>query len=354
MSLKLVAPGKRKGNIFYLIRGTVSVWEDGRRITQRVERSTKTASRKEAQAILDQLEGKREALTKQNGAEKTFGEIAADYLKQGGSDRYLERPLDFFEHLPLSMVTDGLIMKCAAEAYPSAADTTRWRQFVTPSRAVVNFPKKKATAPKQNSRTIWVMPADVDRIINATRQSEKYHRWAPALTTFLFGQGSRMGETLAINAKRDLQLPYRRCVLRDTKNGHERVLHLQERTVRELAALPNINEDGPLFRKADGTAYADKGSSGHHALFFKNAVRAAGLNPNDVTPHVARHTFATWFYACTKDSQRLKDQGGWRSNQWERYAKLGGPELAEDVRRHGWDFAGENGGLFDVSQSNSL
>jgi len=354
MSLKLYAPGKRKGNRFYIIRGTISVWKDGQRVTQRIERGTKTTRRSEAQAILDQIEGKKEELTKRNGSEPTFGETAAEYLKQGGSHRYLERPLDFFEDLPLSYVTDTLIMSSAVEAYPDAAATTQWRQFVTPARAVVNFPKRKATAPKQNSRTIWVMPADVDRIINATRQSEKHHPWAPALTTFLFGQGSRVGETLKINAKRDLQLPYRRCVLRDTKNGEERVLHLQERTVRELAALPNVNEDGPLFRRADGQPYADKGTRGHHGLFFKRAVRVAGLNPSEVTPHVARHTWATWFYASTKDSMKLKEQGGWKSNQWERYVKLGGPELADDVRRHGWDFAGQNGGMFEVSQANLL
>lgn len=354
MPLKLYPPGKRKGNRFYLIRGTLSVWKDGQRITRTIERSTKTTRRAEAQAILDQIEGKREEITKQNGAEKTFGEVAAEYLAQGGSERFLERPLDFFEDLPLSAVTDALIMKSAVEAYPDAAATTQWRQFVTPSRAVVNFPHRRATAPEQNVRTVWVAPADVDRIINATRQSPKHHPWAPALTTFLFGQGSRVNETLSINAKRDLQLPYRRCVLRDTKNGHERVLHLQERTVRELAALPNVNEDAPLFRKADGQPYSEKANTGHRLRFFESAVRIAGLDPREVTPHVCRHSWATWFYACTKDSQRLKDQGGWMSNQWERYAKLGGPELADDVERHGWNFSGENAGMFDVSQANLL
>lgn len=78
----------------------------------------------------------------------------------------------------------------------------------------------------------------------------------------------------------------------------------------------------------------------------RRAVKAVGLDPEKYTPHVCRHTWATWFNAQTRDVLRLKDEGGWKSNEWQRYTKLGTPQLGEDARKRGWNFAfaGENWG----------
>jgi len=70
--------------------------------------------------------------------------------------------------------------------------------------------------------------------------------------------------------------------------------------------------------------------------YFQTAVEEAGLDRHIYdTPHVCRHTWATWFDAVTRDVVRLCDQGGWRSTEWSRYTKLGTPHLAADVEARG-------------------
>lgn len=71
---------------------------------------------------------------------------------------------------------------------------------------------------------------------------------------------------------------------------------------------------------------------------FNKARDAAGLGDN-VTPHVLRHTWATWFYAQTRDFGTLMDQGGWsKADMANRYRKLAPDDLSERLLKHGWDF----------------
>lgn len=73
------------------------------------------------------------------------------------------------------------------------------------------------------------------------------------------------------------------------------------------------------------------------------AVESAGLDPDRVTPHVCRHSWATWFYAQTLDPMRLKVEGGWKSAEWERYVKIATPGLGRLALEAGWDFRAESG-----------
>lgn len=64
----------------------------------------------------------------------------------------------------------------------------------------------------------------------------------------------------------------------------------------------------------------------------------AGL-PAKVTPHVLRHTFATWYYVQTKDLTGLMKRGDWsRAGTAMDYAKLAPSDLGERLLDHGWDF----------------
>ena len=76
------------------------------------------------------------------------------------------------------------------------------------------------------------------------------------------------------------------------------------------------------------------------------ALRAAWLiipllcrSPDDVTPHVLAHTFATWFYAPIRDFGALMDQGGWtKADMVNRYWKLAPDDLSKRLLKVGWDF----------------
>ena len=72
------------------------------------------------------------------------------------------------------------------------------------------------------------------------------------------------------------------------------------------------------------------------------AAAAAGLE--GITPHVLRHTWATWYYAATHDFGGLLDKGGWRqSDMANRYRKAAPKTLARDLLAAGWDFRGQAG-----------
>lgn len=69
------------------------------------------------------------------------------------------------------------------------------------------------------------------------------------------------------------------------------------------------------------------------------AIKDVGPNLREFTPHTARHSWATWFYSQTKDLLRLKAEGGWESEEWERYVKLAIPSIGIEAKRLGFDFS---------------
>ena len=52
-----------------------------------------------------------------------------------------------------------------------------------------------------------------------------------------------------------------------------------------------------------------------------------------------RHTWATWYYAQTRDFGGLMDLGGWRkADMANRYRKMAPASLVQDLLEAGWDF----------------
>ena len=128
---------------------------------------------------------------------------------------------------------------------------------------------------RQIGRAMFFLPDMADRIIHASTAQPSL--WLPALVTFLFGQGSRAGETFGIDGRDDIDLAGRWVILRDTKNGHERRVSLQPRVVAALSLLPNIGEPGPLFKRFDGKKFRDAYLAAYHAAPPKTeAVERSG------------------------------------------------------------------------------
>ncbi len=100
------------------------------------------------------------------------------------------------------------------------------------------------------------------------------------------------------------------AVLRDTKNGKERMVNLCPRVVAALSTLPNLGRKGPLFLRYDGRPYEEREAGATSSLFWTRAVTEMDFDVSIYTPHVARHSWATWFYSQTKDVVRLKAEGG--------------------------------------------
>lgn len=331
---------RRPKSPYWIARGTIN--------GVRFERSTFETSKPEARKKLAAIVSELQAAPKPTGwRDMSFARAMTAYADSGKDVRFLDRILEHFQSTKLSEIDNAAMSRAANAIYPGRAPATIRRQLYVPVNAIINFVKdEKLRAPKGGgARTMFVMPALADRIIQASTKQPS--PWLPALITFLFGQGSRAGETFAIDGRDDIDLAGRWAMLRDPKNGHERRVTLQPRVVAALSVLPNLGEPGPLFRRFDGRAFTEKvGRGGQVRTAFARAVATGGGDPKIVTPHICRHSWATWFYAQTKDPLRLKEEGGWLSNEWQRYVKLGTPEIGEESFRKGWDFtsAGENWG----------
>lgn len=109
-------------------------------------------------------------------------------------------------------------------------------------------------------------------------------------------------------------------------------MSLCQRSRAALSTIPNVGDPGPLFLRYDGRPYAERNDAGNPLRWWKTAVERAELPP--FTPHVARHSWATWHYSLYRDVVRLKSEGGWESQEWERYVKLSSPSLGDAAVRY--------------------
>ena len=203
-------------------------------------------------------------------------------------------------------------------------------------QAVLRWARGERRQPgTDNPRTVWLTPEEAERLIQCA---------GPALDkiAFLLGSGCRSGEMFALDVK-NWNSATRQAFIEDTKNGYPRWVRLPGRSVDLMGDLPDV---GRMFKTPKGLAYKlRRHGGGQMQAAFNKARDAAGLGP-EITPHVLRHTWATWYYAQTKDFGGLMDLGGWRkSDMANRYRKLAPDDLTARMLDFGWDFRQESGNL---------
>ncbi len=343
MPLKLYRNLKKSPN--WYIRGSVSVWRDGQRHSVKAgEISTGASCEHEAQAILEQHATRlREESLNNRPPEPSFDELAYDYLQAGGEARFLKRILDRIAAKTPSELDQKTIDSEGRKAYPGAHPATLRRQWHGPISAVLRHhdPSRVIRRPKEGKgRISFLTPGAAERIITAAASADRRYAnvWTPALVTFLIGVGARESEALRLDAA-DVFLDYGYAILREPKNGAERVVTISNRVRAALSTLPNLGERGPVFRSYSGKPYTVQKGRGTRLKAVETSVIRAGLDPHDVTEHILRHTWATWAMAVTKDLVRIRDEAGWGSLALaDRYVKFATPGLAKDVKAHGWSY----------------
>lgn len=353
MSLKLI----RRGKIFY-VRGTVR--------GQFVYETTGTDERRRAEAY----RAKREARLWDRSvfgerAAVTFVQAAVGYVEhRAPSPRdaaRVERLAQHFRGVMAHEIDQNAADRAvAAICRPGAAPGTKLRAVLIPLTAVLTFAAKRGWCdrpaferPRQpKGRTDWLTPTDAIRLIEAA---------GPALRpviVFLLCTGARVAEAIELDW-RDVDVGHRTCVLRETKNGRDRKVRLPPTAVAEIAGL--AHREGAVFRRPDGEPYADKkrAEGGQFKTAWRLTCQRAGLgrwhriDPGPevlaaaagapftavrwrkaITPHGLRHTWATWYYASTRDPLRLMRCGDWSGLQLvERYAHLATSEILPSLAR---------------------
>lgn len=339
----MLIPKRRPKSPYWVLRGTI----DGKRVEISRKWTTAADARKAIPGVIAE-----HTSDEVGEGGLTFRQAKKLYLETTPNSRFLE-PIDrFFGDCLVTDITNAEMRRAANALYPDAAPATIRRQLYTPMKAILNLAAEEdlCAAPRLKApsggkkRTVFFLPDQADAVI--TSMLREPNVYLGALVTFLLGQGSRMGETLTLDGT-DVSLENRLAIFRNTKNDEERRVTLIPRVVAALSILPTIGVPGPVFRRLDGYPFrSGKDNGGQIKKPFARAVKAAGLDPDRYTPHVCRHSWATWFYAQTNDVLRLQSEGGWKSAEWQRYTKLGTPDLGESALRANWNFrsVGENRG----------
>jgi integrase len=326
MSLKLY---KRPTGIFY-IRGTVQ--------DRRVDESAKTRVRAEAEAIKAHLESdlfKRAVYG--DHAVATFSEAAEGYMLAGGERTFLTPLLLQFGNTRLNDLTQIEIDRYAAQF--NLKPSSKVRTIYTPLTAVLNFGADNGlcAAPRirkpqvKSGRTNYLTPAQAEAWIVTLPEN------VSALFVFCLATGCRISEALDLQWK-DVTPEKHRVVFWETKSRRPRGVDLQ---VRARAVLPARadDEEAYVFLNSQGAPWAGYGGITMTFNRLKDKPQGAGLVR--MNPHLLRHTWATWAYACTRDLTYLMAQGGWsKLDMLARYTHAASPDLARAVKAKGWEFFG--------------
>lgn len=346
----------KRGKIWYVrgaVRGQVVYETTG---TDERARAEAYRAKREAQLWDRSVFGERAVVP--------FVQAAVAYLESrkpaAGDARRVERLAEHFRGVSLAAIDQNAVDRaikalCAVDAKPS----THLRSVVIPLTAVLTFAAKRGWCdrptfdrPRQaRGRTAWLTPTNAVGLRDAAGE-----RLRP-LIAFLLGTGARVAEALDLTWD-DVDLKRGSCVLRDTKNGKDRIVRLPPATV---VALANLTErQGAVFRRPDGEPYADKEreEGGQFKSAWRGACLRAGLGRWEqakkthpaledaaerrpftpviwrpsITPHGLRHTWATWYYATTQDALRLMHMGGWSGlSLVERYAHLATSRIIPDL-----------------------
>lgn len=277
MPLKLIPPGKRKGTVFYIARGTVA----GRR----VEISTKTTDKGAAERFAADLttrihaEGERRSDT-----ELTFEEAARAYLawrRPPKRDRaYVERLIHQMGKKAVRAVTHADMVAAAHALCPGCVNATKNRHVLKPAGAILHYAAENGhrdwiklklfKEPKPKTRAA---SRDVRKVLLANTAGKKR-----LLLLWLFTMGTRITETLNIEWEH-LNLKDGIATIWINKTQEWRKTPLDDTLI---AALANEDQTKPLWPWKDR-------SSVYRWLW--DLVERLGV---EFTPHMARHSVGTW------------------------------------------------------------
>lgn len=301
--MPLILKEPRGTSPYYSVRGTyLGVY---------INRSTKAADRATAKKVLKQFEKdiERGRFTEPVKTSPTFLEASGRYVRDGHDGRFLEKIACYFGDTPIDQIDQQKIDDAAHDLYPTATNATRNRQVHSPVSAVlrhagVDLRLRRPPGANGKKREFTFRLEQVDALIGAAMAQEPEFG---IYLTFLLYTGCRMSEALSLTIE-DMDLSSASAVVRDTKNGTDRRVHLPPVLVAALAGHPRgLEREGRLFRYQKGQRLNQR---------LERAAEAAGVDiPDGVAFHAFRHTWASFMrrYAGL-DTTGLVATGAWLSH----------------------------------------
>ena len=275
-----------------------------------VDRSTKAADRATAKKIVKQIERDIERGRFQEPVKTgpTFADAAYRYVRDGHDQRFIHQLAGHFGETPLDQIDQKAIDDAAHKLLPAATNATRNRQVHTPMSAIlrhagVDMRLRRPKGANGQRREFFFRPEQAEDVINAAYdQSAEFGLFL----TFLLYTGCRLSEACGLLVE-DVELSRATALVRDTKNGTDRRVHLPPVLVAAMAAHPRGLERG-------GMVFAfTKGSRLYKRL--ERAAEAAGVTiPDGVAFHAFRHSFGAYARRYGGlDTSGLVATGAWLS-----------------------------------------
>lgn len=304
MPFTLYAPGTRKNNPYWLALLKVN----GRR----VEISTKELTHAKAKRFAQEKEKAFLAEAPRGaGAKARFAEAAEAYAAFRGLDLGNPRAHSGRQRLDANgilrliaaigrawahEITHADLIACANRLYPAGAAATKNREVLRPAAAILHYAAGNGLCawlrvplfrePKPRTRSVSL---DVASALVATAPEGPKR----LLLTWLFRQGTRISETLAVRWDEppaswkgelfaQIVLPRQLVRLYVRKNNSWREFPLRADLFEMLAAIPEADRRGRLFPWRQKTGVYK---------WLRPLAKGLGIA---FTPHMARHSLGTW------------------------------------------------------------
>lgn len=299
MGYKLLPPGTRRNNIFYIVRGTIA----GRRFETRTDAATREAADRWALRFIAGLE--RESVS---GPVLTFTQAAQAYIAlkrpRPDDEKHILLLGRWFASKPLREILGADLVTAAHALKPRAADATKNRAIITPASAVLHYAAEQGWCGYGRHRRLKVSrrsprrPASEDtmRLLLANTEGHRH-----LLLAWLYETGVRITDSLRLHDG-DLDLP--RCQVRAgaSKTDDHSTIAISPELAAMLANTPRC-AGGKVFPWRD-----------RHGVYrwLRKLTRRLGVT---YTPHLSRHALATDLRALGWDMRAIAERGIWRDER---------------------------------------
>lgn len=136
---------KQPRSPYWFARGTVSTrLADGTIHNVRIEKSTRTTSKRRAAQISSDLERYYHEIAynpKKPGPRKTFAGAALTYIQSHGgeSDRFITKLIEHFGETPIDEIDQAAVARAASELYPDCSASTHVRAVFAPTTTILRL-----------------------------------------------------------------------------------------------------------------------------------------------------------------------------------------------------------------------
>jgi integrase len=278
MPLKLVPPGTRKGNKFYLILGM----EAG----VQYEVSTRTTDQRIAKQRLAQVK-EEIASAPAAGARLTFAQAAKLYIDWRSPAKVdverIWKVVGILGRHQISDIRQAQLVSAATRLLPHHSPATRNREVLRPAAAILHYGAENGYCSWLRVR-LFKEPPPPTRAVSSELAAEligAVDGRRRLLLVWLFHQGTRITQTLRIMWS-DINMERRVFKIFDAKGPCWREFPVHDEVYALLEEIPEEVRVGRLW------PWAQKSSV---YRWLRPLTRELGI---PFTPHMARHSVGTW------------------------------------------------------------